>query len=665
MTSQPSSANPGSGLIPRAALYGNPDRADVQLSPDGRYLSFLAPVDGVLNVWVGPADDVAAAQPVTADTRRGVRTHDWAYTSRHVLYPQDIGGDEDWHTYVVDVQTRETLDLTPIDGVATSITAVSKDFPDEVLISINDRVPELHDVYRVNVITGARELVKQNPGFVGFVARDDYTLPLAMMMTQDGGALILKERDGGDGGDDTGEEMGGYIPFISVPMQDSLNTQPLGFTMNGASFFMLDSRDRDKAALMQVALADGRSEVIFTSDVADVDSIMSHPTEKTIQAVAVNHLRSEWTALDPQIGADLDVLQSVADGEILVVSRTLDDRYWIVAFYLDDGPVRYYRYRRSDRSAEFLFTNRSDLDAFALTKKHPLIIPARDGLELVSYLSLPVWADPGATGRPSTPLPTVLLVHGGPWARDAWGFDPEHQLLANRGYAVLSVNYRGSTGFGKAFLNAGNLEWGARMHDDLLDAVDWAVAEGIADREKVAISGGSYGGYATLAGLTMTPEVFACGVDIVGPSNILTLLESIPAYWEPMIQMFKDRVGDFTTDEGRAFLASRSPLTHVQDIRRPLLIGQGKNDPRVKEAESEQIVSAMEAHGIPVTYVLFADEGHGFAEPANRLSFFAVTEAFLAQHLGGRAEPYGDVFARSSITVPSGASGVPGLSEAL
>jgi dipeptidyl aminopeptidase/acylaminoacyl peptidase len=296
----------------------------------------------------------------------------------------------------------------------------------------------------------------------------------------------------------------------------------------------------------------------------------------------------------------------------------------------------------------------------------PVVIKSRDGFDLVSYLTMPADAIANGGDKPARPLPMVLLVHGGPWARDVWGYNPLHQLLANRGYAVLSVNFRGSTGFGKKFTNAGNKEWGGKMHDDLLDAVAWAVKERIADQSRVAIMGGSYGGYATLAGMTMTPDTFACGVDIVGPSNIVTLLNSIPPYWAPMIQLFKDRVGDHTTEEGRAFLNRISPLSHVDSIKRPLLIGQGANDPRVKQAESDQIVKAMQEKKIPVTYVLFPDEGHGFARPENNLAFFAVTDVFLAQQLGGRSEPISsEDFTGSTIQAPTGADVVPGLSEAL
>jgi dipeptidyl aminopeptidase/acylaminoacyl peptidase len=336
-----------------------------------------------------------------------------------------------------------------------------------------------------------------------------------------------------------------------------------------------------------------------------------------------------------------------------------------VAFLTDDGPVRYYRYDRDANHAEYLFANRSDLDGLPLAPMHPVEITSRDGLTLVSYLTLPPGSDPDGDGRPTEAVPMVLNVHGGPWGRDDWGYDSIHQWLANRGYAVLSVNFRGSTGFGKEFVNAGNRQWGAAMHDDLIDAVNWAVAEKITESDRVGILGGSYGGYATLVGLTMTPEVFACGVDIVGPSNIITLLSTIPPYWAPAMQMFRDRVGDPATEEGRKLLTERSPLTHVAAIRRPLLIGQGANDPRVKQAESDQIVQAMQEKGIPVTYVLFADEGHGFARPENSLAFFAVADLFLAEHLGGRSEPIGGDFQGSSVTVPHGAESVPGLAAAL
>jgi dipeptidyl aminopeptidase/acylaminoacyl peptidase len=311
-----------------------------------------------------------------------------------------------------------------------------------------------------------------------------------------------------------------------------------------------------------------------------------------------------------------------------------------------------------------LFSTRPELEEAPLARMHPVVIKSRDGLDLVSYLTLPNAQDADGDGKADKPGPMVLMVHGGPWARDSWGFNPLHQLLANRGYAVLSVNFRSSTGFGKAFGNAGNRQWGKAAHDDLLDAVSWAVAGGVADKDKVCILGGSYGGYATLVGLTMTPDVFACGVDIVGPSSIITLIESIPPYWAPMMALFKDRVGDWTTPEGKKALLEVSPISHVANIKRPLLIGQGANDPRVKQAESDQIVAAMRERRIPVTYVLFPDEGHGFARPENNQAFWAVAEAFLSAHLGGLYQPVTkEDLASSTIQVPAGRNGIPGFPE--
>lgn len=642
-------------LIPRRILFGNPDRASARISPDGKHLAYLAPVNGVLNVWVGPALEPDKAKPVTDDKKRGIRSYFWAYTNDHILYVQDVGGDEDWHVYSVNLKTGKTLDLTPLDKVAAQIEGVSYKHPNEILIGLNDRDARYHDVYLVNIENGDRKLVQKNEqGFAGFMADDEYRVRFASRFTPDGGNELLKP----DG-------KGGWTQFQKIGMEDTLTTSPAGFDKSNERLYFIDSRGRDTGALKLLDLKTGKEQLIAQNDKVDIGGIIAHPTEKTIQAVHFNYLRNDWQVLDKSIQADVDYLKTVADGEMDVTSRSLDDQRWIVVYIMDNGPARYYYYDRRTKKATFLFTNRQDLEGLPLAKMHPVVIGTRDDLELVSYLTLPIDSDPDGDGKPNRPLPLVLNVHGGPWARDDWGFDPEHQLLANRGYAVLAVNFRGSTGFGKKFVNAGNREWAGKMHNDLLDAVDWAVKQKIADPQKVAIMGGSYGGYATLVGMTSSPDVFACGVDIVGPSNILTLLSTIPPYWEPAKQMFKDRVGDYDTAEGKKFLAERSPLTYVEKIKKPLLIGQGANDPRVKQAEADQIVKAMQDKKIPVTYVLFPDEGHGFARPENRLAFNAVTEAFLAEHLGGRYEPIGDAFAGSTVTVPEGATQVPGLEQAL
>ena len=453
--------------------------------------------------------------------------------------------------------------------------------------------------------------------------------------------------------------------FFEVGPEDAVTTAPLGFDKSGNTLYLLDSRNRDTGALFAHDLKTGERRLIAADDRSDIGSVMSHPTEHTLEAASVTFDRREWIILDEAVAADLAYLESVEDGEFIVTSRTLDDKTWSVSYVLDDGPVKFYLYDRPARQARYLFSSRDDLDEYPLVKMHSLVIKSRDGLNLVCYLSLPSGTDPDQDGRPAKPLPLVLDVHGGPWARDMWGFNPYHQWLANRGYAVLNVNFRGSTGFGKNFVNAANGQWSAKMHDDLLDAVDWVVENKVALPDKIAVMGGSYGGYATLVSLTFTPEVFCCGVDIVGPSSLITLLENIPPYWATSIPFMKQRVGDWTTEEGRAELLRRSPLSYVDRISRPLLIGQGANDPRVTQLESDQIVAAMEAKGIPVTYVLFPDEGHGFARPENRMAFNAVTEAFFAEHLGGRFQPVDDDFQGSSIRIPAGAGGVPGLPAAL
>lgn len=639
-----------SPLIPRQVLFGNPDRVAVRLSPDGSKLSFVAPVEGVLNVWVGPADDPEAARPVTHDRHRGIRVHLWAYTSEDILYLQDRDGDENWHVHRVHLPTGEGTDLTPYEGVRAELEGVSHLHPGEVLVGLNRRDPRFHDVYRVDLATGALTLVLENDRFAAVVADDDYRVRLALRFTPEA-KLELYRLEGAEA-----------VLDSVVEAEDTMTTRPLGLDKTGETVYLLDSRGRNTAALYARALETGECRLLAEDDRSDIQDAIVHPTERTIQAYATDYETPEWHVLDPAFEPDWRRLEEALPGTLHLASRTLADDRWIVAAEVDDGPTGYYLYERATGETRLLFVDRPALEGLPLARMHPIVVPARDGLQLVSYLSLPPGSDPDGTGRPSQPVPLVLWVHGGPWARDEWGYSPVHQWLTNRGYAVLSVNYRGSTGFGKAFLNAADREWAGRMHDDLLDACEWAVAAGVTERDRIAIGGGSYGGWATLVGLTFTPEAFACGVDIVGPSSLVTLLENVPPYWVPMLSTLQARIGDPTTEEGRAFLLSRSPLTRVGEIRRPLLIGQGANDPRVKQQESDQIVSAMQARTIPVTYVVYPDEGHGFARPENRISFFAVSEAFLAEHLGGRFEPVGGDFAGSSIEIRAGRDQIAGLS---
>lgn len=624
-------------LIPRETLFGNPDRLFVRLSPNGEFISFIAPKDGVLNVWVAPRGDISQAKPVTHDTDRGVRSYFWAYNNRYIVYIQDREGNEDWHIYAVNLQTNLVQDLTPTPGIQARVVETSDEFPDEILIAANDRDPAYHDIYRVNVISGMSDLVFENTQFSGFVIDSQLNIRFGVRQTPEGGNQILM-RDGDK-----------WNLWTEIGPDDSMTCNPIGFDKSDNVLYMVDSRGRNTAALFAIDLKTNESKLIYENPVADVEDVMVNPKSRVIEAAASSYERKEWSIMDRAIGDDLKYLYDVENGELEITSRTEADDYWIAAYLVDDGPVKYYLYDRKARKATFLFTSSPKLEGLPLVHMHSVVIKARDGLELVCYYSLPLDADPDQTGRPSKPVPMVLDVHGGPWARDTWGYDGTHQWLANRGYGVLNVNFRGSTGLGKNLTLAGNGEWGAKMHEDLLDAVQWAIDQKIADPTKIAIIGASYGGYAVLNALTQTPDVFTCGIDIVGPSNLLTLMESVPPYWRPIIEMFKVRIGaDPETPEGRAFLKERSPLTHVDNINKPLLIGQGANDPRVKQAESDQIVQAMRDKRISHTYVLFPDEGHGFARPENRLAFFALAEAFLAQNLGGRCQSIGQDLSGSS-----------------
>jgi dipeptidyl aminopeptidase/acylaminoacyl peptidase len=641
-------------LIPRAALFGNPVRAQARLSPDGRYMSFLAPKDGVLNVWLAPFGKLEAAKPVTDDRKRGIRQHYWADDARHVLFLQDEGGDENWRVYSVDVTSGKQIDLTPLDKVRADLVGLSHERPDVALIALNDRTPEYHDLYEINIATGERKLIERNDQeFAGYLEDLQLRPRLAVKTLADGGGEIYRRTDQG------------WQSLLKYGREDSLTTRPVVVEEGGNTALLLSSVGRDKAALVRLDLTDGKQTVIGESDKADVSDVWLDPRTRRPEAFGVEYLTTQLVPLTPAAGLDIERLTGALGPQFEVLSRTLDESKWVVVV---DDPIHVvssYLYDRASGKVSKLFDHRPELAGEPLRPMKPVELRARDGLPLVAYLTLPPGFDPSHAQRPAKPVALILDVHGGPWARDSYGFNAEHQWLANRGYAVLSVNYRGSTGFGKKFINAGDREWARNMHNDLLDAVDWAVREKIAMPQKIAIYGGSYGGYATLVGLTFTPDRFACGVDIVGPSNLFTLLNSIPPYWKSFFEDMALRVGDPRTAEGRELLKERSPLTYVDRIAKPLLIAQGANDPRVKQAESDQIVAAMKAKKLPVTYALYPDEGHGFARPQNRTAFYAVAEGFLAHWLGGRQEPIGKDFDGSSLKVEAGADVIPGLAEAL
>ena len=642
-------------LIERAKIFGNPSKSGGRISPDGQWLSWIAPRDGVLNVWVAPASDPSKARVLTDEKVRPVRSSFWSPDSKVLLYIQDKGGDENFLLYGVDVASGKQTSYTPFEKTRVRVIQISSKVKDRILVGINNRDARWHDVYSLELASGKLTLVQQNDGYAGYLADETLTLRMASKARSDGGSTYYRVVDG----------KVETAPLTEVGLDDSQTTSPLGYTADGKTLYWTDSRGRNTSALLAQDVASGKSTVLAQDPRADIADALYDPRTGRAQAYGLEYLRQEYVPLSNDIKADLAFLKKNVNGQFSVSSRTDADDKWLLSVDPVTAPASAWLYERKTRRLTQLYVTRPELEGAPLVPMHAQEIRARDGLTLVSYLSLPKSVDAQGSGRASTPVPMVLLVHGGPWARDGYGYRGYHQWLANRGYAVLSVNFRGSTGFGKQFISAGDLQWGRKMHDDLLDAVQWAVKNGVARADKVAIMGGSYGGYATLAGMAFTPETFACGVDIVGPSNLFTLLQTIPPYWEAGKQQFYKRMGDPTTDEGKALLRERSPLNFAGDIRRPLLIGQGANDPRVNVRESEQIVEAMAAKNIPVTYVVFPDEGHGFARPVNNIAFNAVTENFLGKCLDGRAEPIGDTLKASTAQVPHGAEFAPGLAEAL
>jgi dipeptidyl aminopeptidase/acylaminoacyl peptidase len=611
-------------LIPRRVLFGNPEDAKPRLSPDGTRLAWIAPHRGVLNVWVAPvtvADglDRAAARVVTEDTDRGVRTFGWAHDGRRLMYVQDTGGDENWHLHDVDLETMQHRDLTPFDGVRAGIVAADQKFPTEILIGLNRDNPKLHDVYRVDLVTGELTLEVKNPGLVGWVADQQLVVRAAARPRPDGGRVFLV-RDSADAP---------WRPLLTVPGDDATGSRLLAFSEDGGSLLAVSSVGGETSRLVRIDVATGATEVLAGDPEADVMGVRLRRENREPQIVVFQKERSEYLVVDPSVADDLTAIRTLHPGDPVSVGTDDADATWLVAFTNDSGPVPYFIYDRASKTGRLLFTNRPELSRYRLAPMEPFSFPARDGLTIHGYLTFPP-----AAGRSG--LPAVLCVHGGPWARDTWGFNQRAQWLANRGYLCVQVNYRGSRGYGKAFVNAADREWGGKMHDDLVDAVAFVTGQGWADPARVAIYGGSYGGYAALVGAAFTPGVFCCAVDTCGPSNLKTLIETIPPYWAPEVARFHRRVGD--PEKDAEFLWSRSPLSRVSDIRIPLLIAQGANDPRVKQAESEQIVAALREAGIDYEYLLFPDEGHGFAKPENQLRFYAAAERFLARHLGGRAE---------------------------
>lgn len=635
-------------LIPRSVLFGNPDRIGPTLSPDGTRLGYVAPEEGVLNVFVGPADGSAPARAVTHDRDRGIRDFMFCHDDATLLYLRDTEGNEDWRVYALDLRSadepgssdrHEGRLLTPAEKVRAEIIGHNRWHPTTVLIGLNQDNPQLHDLYRLDLVTGELTLHTRNPGFLAWLVDSDLVARGGMTMAPDGSVTLMRRPDLTN--PDPGVE--DWTPHLVIPPADATTTTPVGFNRAGDLLYVVTSLDANASRLVSVdwgvdsddttddTIADDSSRVTVVAEdqTYDVSDVWRHPETREPQAVTLDAERARIVTIDPALDRDLEILRGLGDGELGVDRSVRSDDRWLVSVAPSDGPVGYHVYDRPTATTTYLFAHKDALEDYTLAPMEPFSFAARDGLTVHGYLTFP-------PGLERADLPAMLDVHGGPWARDRWGYAPQAQWLANRGYLCVQVNFRGSTGYGKAFLAAGDKQWGRAMHDDLVDAVRHVVAAGWVDADRVGIAGGSYGGYAALAAAAFTPEVFRCAIDLVGPSNLLTLLDSIPDYWAPMRAMLHQRVGDPETEHD--MLWDRSPLAHAGDIAIPVLVAQGANDPRVKQAEADQIVAALVANGLPHEYLLFPDEGHGLAKPANREIFYAAAEKFLGEHLGGRTE---------------------------
>lgn len=627
-------------LIPRVVLLGMGGGGAPLLSPDGRLLSFIKPSEaGIPNVWVrtvGAKDD----RMVTAEKKIGVQLYQWSGDGRFILYLRDSDGDENFHLFGLELKSGLTRDFTPFAGIKAQNLLTSARVPGQALIGLNIRDRQIFDMYRVDLDSGAVTLDTTNPGDVRWWLTDAaFQIRAAVSIGAEDSHQELRVREGREAS---------WRVLINWPFGTSGvvegygSQQAIAFSLDGKSLFVQSALHADTTQLLRVDLATGAEKLIAHDPKANVWNVMDQtlydfaqvlfdPATGEPQAVAFNYLKPEWKVLDPALAGDFAFLTD-KESVPLVLGRGAGDRIWLVGKLYDDRPMRYFYYDRGGRTLEQIFPDPPEVGQYRFARTECVTFKARDGLTIPCYLTLPV-------GVPARNLPLVLLPHGGPWARDDWGWDAFSQMLANRGYATLRVNFRGSDGYGRSFMNAGDGQWGVgAMQSDLTDAVKWAVRKGLVDAKRVGILGGSYGGYAVLAGLAFTPEVYACGVDMCGIANVKTFFETMPDFWKPIKRRWVLRIGDAEHDD--ALNRKISPAFHADAIRAPLLIGHGQNDPRVKISESEQIVAAMRRRNVPVTFIVYPDEGHGFQRPENILDFLGRTEEFLAKYLGGRSEPW-------------------------
>jgi dipeptidyl aminopeptidase/acylaminoacyl peptidase len=646
-----SAPKPAGGLPPiidRELIFGNPEIAGAELSPNGKYLAFLKPWKDTRNVYVKGVDEpFSAARLLTTETKRPIAGFFWTWDSKAVLYVKDNGGDENFNVFAVDpaakpaagAEAPPSRDLTGLKGTRVAIYDLPKTDPDIAYIGLNDRDKAWHDLYKLKVSTGEKTLVRKNTERITSWNFDlQGNLRLATRSAENGDTEVLRV------------DPDKFTKIYSCNVFESCG--PVRFHKDGKHVYFETNRgaDVDLVSLFLFDPETSKLELVESDPLKHVDFGGARFSEATDELVLTTYLdeRRRRYYRDKGFEADLKFLESKFSGkEVSIASDTQDEQTWLIVANSDTEPGETYLFDRKTRKLALQYKVREKLPRESLAEMKPVRYKSSDGLEIPAYLTLP-------KGVPAKNLPALIIPHGGPWARDGWGYNSLAQFFANRGYAVLSPNFRGSTGYGKKFLDAGNKEWGKKMQDDVTWGAQYLVAEGIADPKRIGILGGSYGGYATLAGVTFTPDLYAAAVDIVGPSNLITLLESIPPYWESIRKLFAERMGDPTTPEGKALLTERSPLTYAAKIKTPLLVVQGANDPRVNKREADQIVIALRDRNYPVEYLVAPDEGHGFARPVNNMAMFMTAESFLAKHLGGRFQDGGtqEVVARlKEITV--------------
>jgi dipeptidyl aminopeptidase/acylaminoacyl peptidase len=630
-------------LPSRKLLFAEPDRHTVKISPDGKYLAWLDGKSGAVTLWLAPVADPRKARQVAGDKARPVFDYHFAYTNQHLFYLQDDLGDKNYHLYTMELDTGRAVDVTGYVNTQTRFLASTPKWPTTVVVAMNDRDEKHFDVYQLDLITGERALLGKNDmNLVDFKVDHDLRLRYGQLTMPDGSIEVYMPSKG--------HQTWGKVD--SIPTGDVFGTRFLGFDKGSQKQYLLDGRGRATVGVVELDTQTRAKRVIAEDAKADVVELLVHPVEQTVQAVALASGRTRWSVLDKSVEADLAALDKLDAGDFSVVSRSLDDKLWVVAFRSDRRPPRYHLWNRVTKTATLLFGAQDQLDQREGAAMKPVAFAARDGLELTGYLTAPGGA----------PAPLVVLVHDGPWSRDSFGYSAMHQFLASRGYAVLSVNFRGSTGLGKKLLDAGNGEWGKKMQTDLADAVEWATKTGAAVPGKVCIVGAGYGGYAALAGLSLTPEAYTCGVSLAGPTRLTTLGEIVWRGSSAASAIYKLRMGDHTTFDGKKALEAVSPLTHAGRISRPLLIVSGGKDERSPLAENEYLVKTLQAKGVPVTFAVMDDEAGVPARMENRLAFYAVLEAFLSAHLGGKYLPLdAEPTPGTSLVIKAGAEGIPGV----